>query len=158
MTQTTRNIFLFLFTVIFLSACGTTERGTTSVSYEGGSEIISQLRSAHSEWEGTPYVLGGSGIGGVDCSAFIQIVFRDHFGIDLPRHTSDQLKEGSAVRRNFIRPGDLIFFRTRRGVLHVGIAMHDGDFLHAGVSSGVTISNLSDNYWAARYLGTRRVM
>ena len=158
MTPLIRNTAIVLFSILFISACGTTNRGTSPASYQGGSEIISQLRSAHSEWEGTPYILGGSGIGGIDCSAFIQTVFRDYFGVDLPRHTGDQLQEGSAVRRNFIRPGDLVFFRTRRGVLHVGIAMHDGDFLHASVSQGVTISNLSENYWAARYLGTRRVL
>lgn len=114
--------------------------------------------AAHQEWQGTPYLLGGEGIGGVDCSSFIQIVFKEYFGKNIPRHTRDQLQEGTGVRRNFIRPGDLIFFRTGRGVLHVGIAMEEGDFLHASVSSGVMISNLSQRYWATRYLGARRLM
>lgn len=145
-------------TCSILISCGTTERSINTIGSPEGSQIVSQLNSAHHEWQGTPYVLGGAGLSGVDCSAFIQIVFRDHFGVDLPRHTRAQLSEGTAVRRSFIRPGDLIFFRTRRGVLHVGIAMNDGDFLHASVSAGVTISNIRENYWAARYLGTRRVL
>ena len=120
--------------------------------------VVRQLRSAHSAWRGTPYVLGGSGINGVDCSSFTQIIFQDFFGAELPRNTRSQLQEGSGIRRNGIRPGDLIFFRTSRNVLHVGIAIEGGDFLHASVSEGVTISNLDDRYWASRYLGTRRVL
>lgn len=122
------------------------------------SEVTRQLWGAHSEWEGTPYVLGGSGINGVDCSSFTQIVFRDFFGTELPRSTKEQIREGTGVRRNRVRPGDLVFFRTGRNTMHVGIAMEGGDFLHASVSSGVMISNLSQSYWASRYLGTRRVL
>ncbi len=151
----------YIITVItsfILISCGTAERGIHTSAFPDGSKIVSQLNSAHYEWQGTPYVLGGAGMSGVDCSAFIQIIFDNYFGVELPRHTRDQLSAGSSVRRNFIRPGDLIFFRTGRGVLHVGIAMNDGDFLHASVSQGVTISNIRENYWASRYLGTRRVL
>jgi hypothetical protein len=120
--------------------------------------VQDKLFSAHHHWRGTPYVLGGSSTRGVDCSAFTQIVYRDFFGLNLPRHTRDQLREGSGIRRNHIRPGDLIFFRTGKNTLHVGIAMQDGDFLHASVSSGVMISNVGEKYWASRYLGARRIM
>lgn len=121
-------------------------------------QVVAQLSAAHEEWEGTPYVLGGSGMNGIDCSAFMQRVFSDFFDEDLPRNTREQINEGSGVRRDRIRPGDLIFFRTSRGVLHVGVAMGDEDFLHASVSAGVTISSLNENYWAGRYIGTRRVL
>jgi cell wall-associated NlpC family hydrolase len=163
-----KKVSLFIFFGAFISACGVLPRDSAQLpnnhdtpvaaSGSGFDRVVQQLHGAHSEWQGTPYVLGGSGMNGVDCSSFTQIVFRDFFGYDLPRNTREQLQEGSGVRRNQIRPGDLIFFRTNRGVLHVGIAMEDGDFLHASVSNGVMISNLSQNYWAGRYLGTRRVL
>ncbi len=153
---------------ITLSACGvvpkdanrsaSSDRTPVTASVSSFNSVVNQLHSAHNEWEGTPYRLGGSGMNGIDCSAFTQTVFRDFFGEELPRNTGDQLQEGEGIRRKSIRPGDLIFFRTSRGVLHVGIAMEDGDFLHASVSRGVMISNLSDNYWAGRYIGTRRVL
>lgn len=163
---------LFAFTLIVLSGCGALPRGSAPAPGEGSSStrptssmsvssfdrVVDQLHSAHREWEGTPYRLGGTGINGIDCSAFTQVVYRDFFGEDLPRNTREQLGTGSGVRRESIRPGDLIFFRTSRNVLHVGIAMQDGDFLHASVSSGVMISNLSEPYWAGRYIGTRRVL
>lgn len=122
------------------------------------SSVTEQLYSAHSEWEGTPYVLGGSGMNGIDCSALTQNVLRDFFGVQIPRHTSEQLQAGKSVRRQAIRPGDLIFFRTGRDLLHVGIALENGDFFHASVSQGVMISNLSERYWGGRYIGARRVL
>ena len=129
-----------------------------AASVSGFENVVRKLHGAHREWEGTPYLLGGSGMNGVDCSAFTQIVFREYFGTQLPRNTREQLQVGSGVRRNSIRPGDLVFFRTNRGVLHVGIVIENGDFLHASVSNGVMISSLSESYWAGRYLGARRIL
>lgn len=162
---------LLLAGLFFLIGCGVVERGSRPVAdntepperpmaanVSKEVDVSEQLWGAHREWKGTPYILGGNGINGVDCSSFTQIVYRDYFGENLPRNTRNQLQEGSGVRRNSIQPGDLIFFRTARGVLHVGIAMEDGDFLHASTSSGVMISNLGERYWSARYLGARRIL
>jgi len=157
-----RLIFLAAaFGVIFLTSCGVATREASHQQpalTERHDSVLESLNRAHEEWKGTPYILGGSGIGGVDCSAFTQIVFRDYFGKTLPRNTRQQLREGSSVRRNHIHPGDLIFFRTGRDLLHVGIALEDGKFLHASVSSGVMISHLGQRYWASRYLTTRRLL
>ncbi|HMB97829.1 MAG TPA: NlpC/P60 family protein [Balneolaceae bacterium] len=161
--------------ILFGSGCGIASRTTTPVNSNNGNSgetrypsaaaisassnsVHSQLQLAHHEWRGTPHILGGTGINGVDCSSFTQIVFREYFGMDLPRNTRKQLAEGKGIRRNQIRPGDLIFFRTSRRDLHVGIAMNGGDFLHAASSTGVAVSNLEENYWAGKYLGARRVL
>lgn len=156
---------------IFMTSCGISRETTRSKTdsdtvvvsaYSPVSgierEVLSQLRSAYDDWGGAPYLLGGSSKSGVDCSAFTKSVLDEYFDIDIPRHTRDQLQAGSSVRRNSIRPGDLIFFRTDRGVLHVGLAMENGDFLHASYSSGVMISNVGERYWAGKYLGARRVI
>lgn len=176
-----------MISALFLASCGTVKRGSgtgtaslpvqpsSAITNENpedeasipaamsvaGSEmnrVINQLHSAHSEWQGTPYRLGGAGMNGIDCSAFTQVVYSEFFGTSLPRNTRQQLGEGQGVRRNHVRPGDLIFFRTGRRTLHVGIAMGNGDFLHASVSRGVMISNLSESYWAGRFLGVRRIL
>jgi cell wall-associated NlpC family hydrolase len=125
---------------------------------ENLTSIQKQLQNAHQEWQGTPYRYGGEGSNGIDCSAFTQQVFRDFFNKDLPRHTRSQLQVGEGIRRRSIKTGDLIFFKTGRRSLHVGISMGNGDFLHASVSSGVIVSNIAEQYWAARYLGARRVL
>lgn len=169
--MTTKRYLSIISFLFLLTGCGVVPRDGGPQSQSTGSgnlpaaaavssfdRVVNQLHSAHREWEGTPYQLGGNGINGIDCSAFTQVVYQDFFGEDLPRNTRNQLQEGSGVRRESIRPGDLIFFRTSRNVLHVGIAMEDGDFLHASVSNGVMISNLSESYWAGRYIGTRRVL
>ncbi|TVQ65079.1 MAG: hypothetical protein EA360_10610 [Balneolaceae bacterium] len=159
--------FVSLIMIIFLTGCGisgpSVTGGADSVS-AGDRENLSrnrvtgQLRQVYSDWAGTPYLLGGESRNGIDCSAFTRMVFRDHFSLEIPRHTRDQLQSGRGVRRNAIQPGDLIFFRTSKDLLHVGISIGGGDFLHASVSSGVMISNVREGYWASRYLGTRRVL
>lgn len=157
--------------LMLISSCGVASRTTVpsagpaatlnqpanagSISTEN---VQSQLQAAYSDWQGTPYQLGGSGPDGVDCSSFMQIVLRDYFDRTLPRHTRDQIRVGQGVRRGAIRPGDLIFFRTTRRDLHVGIALSEDDFLHASVSSGVMISGLDEHYWSSRFLGVRRVL
>lgn len=120
--------------------------------------IQQELNQAYEQWKGTPYVLGGQGQNGVDCSSFIQIVFDDHFDIRLPRNTREQIRSGSGVRRSSARAGDLIFFRTSRRDLHVGIMVNTEEFLHASTSSGVMISSTNEQYWATRFLGVRRIM
>ena len=58
-----------------------------------------------------------------------------------------------------VRPGDLVFFRTvRRGASHVGVAIGDGQFVHAPSSRGVVhVARYDASYWASRFVGARRV-
>jgi cell wall-associated NlpC family hydrolase len=163
-------IFTTIILIVLLSACGIASRtantgGTfgAKVSKSFGTShsldnIQRELHHVHEEWQGTPFILGGNSKRGVDCSSFTQIVFDRHFGIELPRNTREQIQVGDGVRRSAVRPGDLIFFRTTRRTLHVGIAVNGDEFLHASTSSGVMISSMSERYWATRFLGVRRVM
>lgn len=148
--------------LLALSACGVANQQRVPTQNSRSdiqlNTIENSIEQAHNDWKGTPYVLGGSGIGGVDCSSFMQIIFDDYFGISLPRNTRQQLQEGRSVRRKFVGAGDLVFFRTGRDLLHVGVALDGNRFLHASVSSGVMISRLDQRYWASRYLATRRIL
>lgn len=121
-------------------------------------EVQVSLEQAYRDWQGTPYVLGGSSERGIDCSSFIQIIFDDYFGIDIPRNTKRQLYAGTGVRRRALATGDLVFFKTGRKTLHVGVIVEDDEFLHASTSQGVTTGSLDDRYWQSRYLAGRRVM
>jgi len=121
-------------------------------------EAKASLMQAYREWKGTPYVLGGASPEGVDCSRLVNIVFDDYFGIDLPTNTKEQLNVGKGIRRAAVRTGDLVFFRTGRKTLHVGIAVNSGEFLHASTSNGVMISKLGKSYWRNRFLAARRVL
>lgn len=110
---------------------------------------------------GTPYRYGGTTRRGIDCSSFMQHIYKAE-GINLPRVSSRQAKVGVAVSKNELRKGDLVFFSTtsRYRVTHVGmiIQVSDSDirFIHSGSSKGVSYASLNSKYWKNRYRGARR--
>lgn len=130
----------------------------TAMAVSSLNEAKASLMQAYREWKGTPYDLGGASQEGVDCSRLVNIIFDDYFGINLPTHTREQLNAGNKIRRAAVRTGDLVFFRTGRKTLHVGIAVNSGEFLHASTSNGVMISKLGKSYWRNRFLAARRVL
>lgn len=107
---------------------------------------------------GTKYAAGGVSTNGFDCSGFTMYVF-DKIGINLPHQSGAQYKMGSAISREDLRAGDLLFFNTSgKGVSHVGIYVGEGKFAHASSKRGVTISSLSDKYYVNTYMGAKRIM
>lgn len=119
---------------------------------------------------GAPYRYGGRGDSdrdgtprderpSYDCSGFVAHVF-SQAGIALPRSAREQFEFGRAVEADQVSAGDLVFFETYRpGASHVGIHLGDGTFIHASSGAGeVVVTPLSEAYYAARYLGARRVI
>ena len=111
-------------------------------------------------FRGVPYRLGGADPGGFDCSGLVQYVFAQ-YGITVPRVVEQQYEVGDTIRPSDIKPGDLIFFNTKRrghGASHVAIALGRDSFVHAPNSTGVVrIETLGSSYWGARYVGARRI-
>ncbi|MGN7479364.1 C40 family peptidase [Solibacillus silvestris] len=117
---------------------------------------VSELTATASKYIGVPYVYGGTTARGLDCSGFTQLVFKQ-LGHDLNRTAATQYKQGKAVAKSDLQPGDLVFFNTSGGVSHVGISLGGSKFIHAGTSTGVTESSLDSSYWGKRYVGAKRV-
>lgn len=111
----------------------------------------------YNQWQGVPYQLGGSSKRGVDCSAFVQVAYRDVWQHPLPRTTSSQSRVGSEVAFKRAKYGDLVFFKTSRRTQHVGIYLGNQLFMHASTSKGVIISRLDNPYWASRFWQFRRI-
>lgn len=110
-------------------------------------------------WWGTKYCLGGSTEDCTDCSAFTQNLMRDVYAINIPRTAQEQYKSSEHIKTKKLQQGDLVFFESsRHTVTHVGMYVANNKFVHASVSSGVTISDLDDAYWKKRYKGAARVL
>lgn len=120
-------------------------------------EVKNRLLRQYSEWRGVPYRNGGQSRNGIDCSAFVQLTYKQKFGMNLPRTTRQQSKIGGQVTSSGLRPGDLILFKTSRRDRHIGIYLEKYKFIHVSTTSGVTISKMTDAYWHERYWQTRRV-
>jgi cell wall-associated NlpC family hydrolase len=102
---------------------------------------------------GRPYVWGGASPSGFDCSGFVMYVYA-HFGVSLPHSSYAQYGYGSPVSQSDLQPGDLVFFD---GLGHVGIYAGSGTFIHAPHTGDVVkISSLS-GWYAATYVGARRL-
>lgn len=113
---------------------------------------------------GTPYKWGGNTAdSGLDCSGFVREVVEGTTGKLLPRTAREMSRQGTQVAYGEMKPGDLVFFNTRRRPFsHVGIYLGDGRFMHgaSGVKSGkqVRIDSFSSAYYRSRFNGARRVV
>jgi cell wall-associated NlpC family hydrolase len=109
---------------------------------------------------GIPYKWGGATPeAGFDCSGFVQYVFRQATGVLLPRSSFDQIRQGVAIARDQLQPGDLVFFNTMRATAsHVGIYIGENRFIHSpSRGKSVEIGDVTNAYWQTRYDGARRL-
>ncbi|MEA1962535.1 MAG: NlpC/P60 family protein [Bacillota bacterium] len=134
---------------------------TNPVSRAGDRQVGNRIVEYAEQFLGVPYVYGGNGPYGFDCSGFTKYVY-NVVGVALPRVASDQTNMGTVVDKNSLLPGDLVFFRCNGAsiVNHAGIYVGDGKFIHASSprSGGVIYTNLSESYYARSYAGARRVL
>ncbi len=94
-------------------------------------------------YQGVPYVYGGSTPHGFDCSGYTQYVF-GQMGLDIPRVAASQANWAQAVSHSNARAGDLVFFHSASGyVYHVGIYAGNGKMWHAPhPGTAVRLANL----------------
>jgi cell wall-associated NlpC family hydrolase len=134
--------------------------GERDVGSDEAARITSGVVEVALEAIGTPYVWGGTGDNGFDCSGLIQYSY-GQFGIQVPRVSTDQLRVGREVetRTSSLRRGDILGFSGKVGgkSTHVGLYVGNGEFIHSS-SSGVRISNLANPYWQQHFIEARRVV
>lgn len=118
----------------------------------------SKLLDIYADWKGTPYKWGGNSKKAIDCSAFMQRTFDEGFGKQLPRTTQEQYAVGKKIDKKALQTGDLVFFKTGTNTWHVGVYLSDNQFMHASVTYGVSVTDLTNPYWKRRYIGARRIL
>jgi len=112
---------------------------------------------------GSPYRYGGTSPSGFDCSGFVRYVFEEN-GISLSRSSRTQVHEGMPVDLSSLKPGDLVFFKMRRGVRaavdHVGIYVGEGFFIHASSRGAkeISLDSLESSPYRDTMVGARRIL
>ena len=132
-------------------------------------EVFNDIDTITAKYLGKRYSYGGNGPNSFDCSGFTSYILKTYYGeylklkgINLPRTASSQATLGTPVSRANLQKGDLVFFDTagRIGdnIGHVGIYIGDGKIIHASSSRArIVIDNLSDSYYAARFMKAVRL-
>ena len=112
------------------------------------------------QYTGCPYTLAGTTRdGGFDCLGLVYRVYLDEAGIRFPFLVPDLYARGASVEKEFLLPGDLLFFNTMGYVSHVGMYIGGGEFVHAeNENTGVVVTSLSTPYYARTYAGARRYL
>jgi len=99
-------------------------------------------------WVGTKYRYAGNCKEGVDCSGFVNEIYKNVYCITLNGGSRDMFKQLTPVSKKNLREGDLVFFKIRKNTIsHVGIYLAHDKFAHATTKAGVTISDLNDDYY-----------
>ncbi|TBL72741.1 NlpC/P60 family protein [Paenibacillus thalictri] len=135
-----------------------------SVSIGAGSVFAeTPLSQAVNSVMGSPYKYAGTTEKGFDCSGYTSYIFSKYFDTKLPHTSKGQALEGTWVDKKDLRPGDLVFFDTNgkkigTDISHVGIYVGNGEFYHSATNKGITVTKLSESYYANRYVTARRVL
>lgn len=118
-----------------------------------------QIITEAQKYLGCPYMAGGSSPSGFDCSGFVYYVLKQ-VGLSPARTPAAQFNQGTAVSKDALQAGDIVFFcgTYGSGITHVGIYAGNGQFIHAPNSRNpVSYNSLTSGYWAEHYYGARRV-
>lgn len=133
-----------------------------SYELDKSKDFISRIIATAMRYQGTRYRSGGTSAAGFDCSGLMVKTFQEH-DISLPRTSQEMSRLGTRLPNHEIKRGDLVFFKTRRGVIsHVGLVteVHNGvvKFIHSSTSSGVIISSLNEDYYRRTFSHASRIL
>ncbi|OPX90450.1 MAG: Gamma-D-glutamyl-L-lysine endopeptidase [Pelotomaculum sp. PtaB.Bin104] len=118
-------------------------------------EIINEAKS----FLGVRYIWAGTASYGFDCSGFTMRLYQSQ-GVTISRDADEQAKEGVAVAKIELLPGDLIFFAAKGGqgqIHHVGLYAGEGMMIHSpSSSSSVRLDGIDSGMYHVEYWGAKR--
>lgn len=169
-----RGVIVALFAAGALAGAGSlrAQESTTRGFVDTAGGVVKDAASSawHTAQSLSTYALGLLGVNykfggntpesGLDCSGLVRYVFQQVTGVDLPRTAKAMSGVGTSVPVADLKPGDLVFFNTRRFAFsHVGIYLGDNQFIHAPrTGREVEVTTLDKRYWQTRFNGARRLV
>lgn len=118
---------------------------------------VNKLIASALDYLGASYKYGGNQPASIDCSAFVKRVFSE-VNIKLPRTSREQFELGVEVPLDQIAEGDLLFFKRKKRIGHVGIYIGNNMFIHAASKGkGVIISPIDSPYFKKTFVGAKRL-
>lgn len=132
-------------------------------------KVVAQLKAVKARGEiqavidfalaqiGDPYVWGGNGPNGWDCSGLMVGAYKQ-IGVNLPRTSRAQYGIGTPVAYGQWQPGDLLFFGSSAGSIHhVVMYIGNGQIVHAS-TFGVPVKTAPVSGGGGDYFGAKRVV
>jgi len=132
-------------------------------NYSGSKNIREEIVKSAKYLNGKRYKYGGiSPRTGFDCSGLTYYIYKKN-KIILPRTSLEQSKTGKKIKIKNVKPGDLIFFKNKRKINHVGIVIENKGnqifVIHSTTSKGVKKDDVLNNkYWKKRITFARDVI
>ncbi len=110
------------------------------------------------DWIGTHYKYAGKSKKGIDCSGFVNEMYRSAYCINLRGGSKDIWQTIKPIDKGDLQEGDILFFKIKRGqISHVGVYLGNNKFAHASVHSGVIISDLNEKYYKKYFFKGGRI-
>ncbi|MDH5719306.1 MAG: NlpC/P60 family protein [Spirochaetia bacterium] len=117
---------------------------------------IPKLNTFANKWKNTSFRPAGLSRKGIDDAGLIYFHFQDQYGdMKFPYSLDELIEFGEQIEIEKIKPGDIIFLRLsdkKNSMLHAGIYLDDGDFLHANAKNGVLVSSINDAFYAKKII------
>lgn len=112
--------------------------------------LASKIASSNS----VPYQWGGNSLSGMDCSGFVQYVYANAEGKQLPHNTVAMESYVTTKQVSQAQAGDLLFWGNHGSSYHVGIYMGNNQYAAAAKpGTNVEVYNLS-SYFTPSFAGT----
>ncbi|MCJ8298486.1 MAG: NlpC/P60 family protein [Pseudomonadales bacterium] len=152
-----KNLSMLLLALVLVGCASQSQKTPTQTVVTGVQpshplqQVEKKLLGYFSDWQGTPYRLGGNSRKGIDCSTFVKNAYQSVFAVKVPHTTLGLAAIGKSVKKTELVPGDLVLFKTSRSVRHVGVVVNGNKFMHVSEKKGVMISALDNIYWRKKY-------
>jgi cell wall-associated NlpC family hydrolase len=122
---------------------------------EDGNKDRDKIVNTAMDYINTRYKAAGTTPSGFDCSGFPKYVYNRALNVNLKHGSKLQARSGKKIETKKAKKGDLIFFRNKGNINHVGVIskVSKGEIwvIHATSSKGVILEDVNNSsYWRSR--------